>query len=75
VSRTIERLGGRPVPREGFVTDNGNMILDAHGMVLEDPAVVEVELNATPGVVENGLFCRRRADRVLVGDDSGIREI
>ncbi len=71
----IEKLGGRPVLRAGFVTDNENAILDVHGLPLGDPRSMEEDLNQIPGVVTNGLFCRRPADRLLVGTDAGVEEI
>lgn len=75
VAAEIERRGGRPVLRESFTTDNGNLILDVHGMPLPDPARVEAELNLIVGVVENGLFCRRSADLLLVAGDEGVERI
>ena len=75
VAREIERFGGRPVEREGFVTDNGNRILDVHGLVIDDPCELETELNRIPGVVENGIFSRRRADTLIVGTGSGVNVI
>jgi ribose 5-phosphate isomerase A len=75
VARQIEILGGRPVERDRFVTDNGNRILDVHGLRIEDAGRLESLLNGIPGVVENGLFSRRRADLLLVGTDSGVTRI
>ena len=72
VARALVRLGGRPEPREGFVTDNGNGILDVHGLDILDPPALESELNHIPGVVTNGLFARRGADVVLVGTGAGV---
>jgi ribose 5-phosphate isomerase A len=72
VGRTIEGLGGRPVLRDNCFTDNGNVILDVHGLTIEDPSALESELNQIPGVVANGLFGRRRADLLLVGEDTGV---
>jgi ribose 5-phosphate isomerase A len=68
VAREIVKLGGQPVWREGTVTDNGNWILDVHGWRITDPTALEAELNQVTGVVTNGLFARRPADVVLVGD-------
>ena len=65
------KLGGRPVLREGVVTDNGNVILDVHGLAIVDPAALESELNQLPGVVTNGLFARRPADVLLLGTPAG----
>jgi len=75
VAGAIAGLGGRPEPRDGFVTDNGNEILDVHDLEIADPLELESTLNQIPGVVTNGLFARRRADVVLVGADSGVRRI
>ncbi len=75
VARALVRLGGRPEPRTGFVTDNGNEILDVHGLDILDPPALESELNQIAGTVTNGLFARRGADVVLVGTDGGIERI
>ncbi|MCJ7452650.1 MAG: ribose-5-phosphate isomerase A, partial [Steroidobacteraceae bacterium] len=58
--------------RQGFVTDNGNHILDVHGLDIADPAALETELNQVPGVVTVGLFARRPADILLVGTAEGV---
>jgi ribose 5-phosphate isomerase A len=68
VAREIQQRGGMPVWRQGCVTDNGNWILDVHGLSLTDPARVEAEWNQIAGVVTVGLFAQRPADVVLVGD-------
>ncbi len=75
VAREIVKLGGRPVLREGVVTDNGNVILDVHGLAIVDPAALESDLNQLPGVVTNGLFARRPADVLLLGTPQGVRRI
>lgn len=75
VARTLGALGGHPVWREGFVTDNGNVILDVHGLDIADPVALETELNQITGVVTNGLFARRPADLLLVGGDDGVLQI
>lgn len=75
VARRIVGLGGRPVLREGFTTDNGNVILDVHGLTITDPAGLEAELNQLPGVVTNGLFARRPADVLLLGSPGGVRRL
>ena len=72
VARALVRLGGRPERREGFVTDNGNEILDVHGLDILDPPALESEMNHIAGTVTNGLFARRGADVVLVGTGSGV---
>jgi len=72
VARQIVRLGGRPAWREGVVTDNGNHILDVHGLAISDPVALESELNQVAGVVTVGLFARRPADLLLVGTPAGV---
>jgi ribose 5-phosphate isomerase A len=72
VAREIRQLGGRALERSGFVTDNGNVILDVHGLEFSDPAALESGLNQIAGVLANGLFCRRPADLLLVGGDDGV---
>jgi ribose 5-phosphate isomerase A len=74
VSRALVDLGGRPVWRAGFVTDNGNDILDVHGLRIDDPVGLEARIKALTGVVECGLFARRRADLLLVGGPHGVDE-
>ena len=73
VAREVERIGGQPRLREGFVTDNGNAILDVHGLTIAEPARLESELNQIAGVVTNGLFARRGADLLLLGTPNGVR--
>ena len=75
VARSIVALGGNPFWREGVETDNGNAILDVHGLDLVDPGDVEGTLNQVTGAVANGLFARRRADVVLVGAGTGVRTL
>lgn len=75
VARRLAALGGQPVWRENFVTDNGNCILDVRGLRIVDPVTLESEINNIVGVVSNGLFARRAADVLLVGDDDGVRTI
>lgn len=75
VARSIARMGGRPVLREGFVTDNGNVILDVHGLTILNPAELETQLNQITGVVTNGLFARRPADVLLVADDHTVKTL
>jgi ribose 5-phosphate isomerase A len=72
VARELARLGGNPVLREGFVTDNGNQVLDVHGLDIPEPAALESELNQVAGVVTVGLFARRPADILLVGTAEGV---
>jgi ribose 5-phosphate isomerase A len=73
VARAIAALGGRPRLREGFVTDNGNVVLDVAGLAIADPVGLEERLNNIVGVVTNGLFARRGADVVLLGMPEGVR--
>lgn len=72
VARRIARLGGQAKEREGFVTDNGNSILDVTGLDLRDPVQLEREIDGIAGVVTNGVFGRRPADVLLVGTDLGV---
>jgi ribose 5-phosphate isomerase A len=72
VARELVKLGGEPVYREGFVTDNSNVILDVHGLQITDAVELENKLNNITGVVTNGLFAIRPADVVLVGSASGV---
>jgi len=73
VARQIVAMGGQPELREGFTTDNGNLILDVHNMDLVDPVTVEKHLNDLPGVVTNGLWAIRPAEIVLMASGGGIR--
>src|SRR5579883_635484 len=75
VARQIVKLGGDPVYREGFVTDNGNQILDVYNLKLLDPLKLEEKLKEIVGVVENGIFAKRTADVVLLGSAEKVREI
>jgi ribose 5-phosphate isomerase A len=75
VARQIAKRGGRPVWRESFVTDNGNQIVDVHGLKIVDPVALERELNQIAGVVTVGLFAGRPADVVLVGRAEGVEKI
>lgn len=73
VGRELVKLGGDPVYREGFVTDNGNCILDVHNMRILEPKKLEAEINNLTGVVTNGLFAMRPADLLFVGSESGVK--
>jgi ribose 5-phosphate isomerase A len=73
VGRELLRLGGNPELRQGFVTDNGNLILDVHGLSIADPVALEAAINQIVGVVTNGLFARRGADVLLLGTQDGVR--
>jgi ribose 5-phosphate isomerase A len=72
VGRELLRLGGQPVLRENYKTDNGNLILDCHGLSITDPAGLEAHLNNIAGVVTNGIFARRPADVLLLGSAGGV---
>ena len=75
VARQLVNLGGTPVWREATVTDNGNVILDVHGLRLADPAAMEDAIGSIAGVVTVGLFAHRRADVLLVAGDTGVKTI
>lgn len=75
VARQLARLGGRPVLREGFVTDNGNVILDVHGLRIAEPKTLEAQINQIVGVVTNGLFAQRPANLLLLGTGEGVRSL
>ena len=71
VARQMVKLGGQPIYREGFVTDNGNPIIDIHNLKILDPVELENKINQIPGVVTNGLFAQRKADVVLIAKNDG----
>ena len=73
VTRRLATYGGRAVWRQGVVTDNGNHILDVHGLTIDDPPAMETELNQIAGVVTVGLFARRPADVLILGTAQGIK--
>lgn len=75
VARELVALGGEPVLRQGFQTDNGNVILDVHGLKILDPVALEERLNHITGIVTNGLFARRGADILLLGTKNGVRRV
>ena len=75
VSRQFIKAGGQPIWREGFVTDNGNHILDVHDLSMTNPPELEARLNQIPGVVTVGIFAQRPADLLLVAEDNDIRVI
>ena len=75
VGRELRKRGAHPVLREGFKTDNGNLILDCHGLSIVDPVTLEGELNQIAGVVTNGLFARRPADLLLLGTPEGVKSM
>jgi ribose 5-phosphate isomerase A len=73
VARELVKLGGQPRLREGFTTDNGNLILDVYSLSIVDPVSLETAINQIVGVVTNGLFARRGADVLLLGTESGVK--
>jgi len=75
VARKLVGLGGQPVLRQGFATDNGNEILDVHNLKIHDPAALEAQIGLLTGVVEVGLFARRGADILLVAGDGGVQTL
>ncbi|MBX2868048.1 MAG: ribose-5-phosphate isomerase RpiA [Acidiferrobacterales bacterium] len=75
VARSMVKLGGTPVLRSGFETDNGNIILDVENLEILDPAEMETAMNQIPGVVTVGLFALRGANQLLLGGDNGVTEI
>lgn len=75
VGRALLAMGAQPVLREGYKTDNGNLILDCRGLSIMDPPAMEAELNNIAGVVTNGIFARRPADLLLLGAPEGVRSM
>jgi ribose 5-phosphate isomerase A len=75
VARELVKHGGQPVYREGFTTDNGNIILDVHNLEIMEPVKLEEELNNVPGVVTVGIFARRPADVLLLGAPGGVKTL
>jgi ribose 5-phosphate isomerase A len=75
VARRLSAIGGRPVLRAGCVTDNGNHILDVHDLSITDPVALESAVNQIPGVVTVGLFARRCADVLLLGSETGVKQL
>ena len=75
ISRELMKMGGKPIFRNGFTTDNGHQIIDIHNLPMEVPYELEEKINNLPGVVENGIFSKRKADVILSATDSEIKEI
>jgi ribose 5-phosphate isomerase A len=75
VGRELRKLGCQPALRENYKTDNGNLILDCHGLTILDPPKLEAELNQITGVVTNGIFARRGADLLLLGTPDGVKTL
>jgi len=74
VARELVKLGGDPVYRHNFITDNGNVILDLHNLEITQAKILESKINQITGVVTNGLFAQRRADHLILATESGIKE-
>ena len=72
ISREVLKMGGKPVFRKGFVSDNGNQIIDVHNLNINVPFEMEMQLNFIPGVLENGIFSNRRADILLKADNKKV---
>jgi ribose 5-phosphate isomerase A len=75
IARQLIKVGGQPVWREGFITDNGNHVLDVHNLSITNPVELETRLNQIAGVVTVGLFANRGADTLLVGQERGVTVI
>lgn len=75
VARELKQLGGEPKLRAGVITDNGNVIIDVHGLSITDPVGLETQINQIVGVVTNGLFARRGADILLLGTPDGVKTL
>ena len=75
ISREIMKMGGRPVYRNEFITDNGNQIIDVHNFPIQIPIELEEQLNNIPGVVENGIFSNRKADIIINANNNGLQII
>ena len=72
IAREMVKLGGRPVLRENFITDNGNIILDIHNLQISEPLKLEQAINNMPGVVANGIFAMRPANKLIIANNNGI---
>ena len=72
ISREMMKMGGKPVYRNGFITDNGNQIIDVHNLPIEVPFELEEKINNIPGVVENGIFSNRKADVIIKAKETDI---
>ena len=75
VARKFLQLRAQPIWRENFVTDNGNHILDIHDLSISNPIEMENRLNQVPGILTVGIFAQRPADILLIGSDTGVREL
>ena len=75
VARALVKMGGCPEYREGFVTDNGHVILDIYNLTIDNPSALETMINNIPGVVTNGIFSLRPADHVIIATEEGIVDL
>jgi ribose 5-phosphate isomerase A len=75
VARELVKRGGQPVWREGFTTDNGNVILDVHNLEIMEPVKLEQDLNDIPGIVTVGIFAKRPADVLMLGTPEGVKTL
>jgi ribose 5-phosphate isomerase A len=75
VEQSLLNLGGRPLLRKKFITDNHNIILDIHGLKITDPMKLEILINNIPGVVTNGIFAQNAAHILLLGTENGVKEL
>lgn len=75
VARELVKMGGQPVLREGFTTDNGNIILDVHNLEIMEPEKMETAINQIPGVVTVGIFAHRGADVLILGTPEGVEKL
>ena len=75
IARELMKMGGKPIFRNGFTTDNGNQIVDIHNLPIEIPYDLEARINNIPGVVENGIFANRKADIIICASDNNIEII
>ena len=75
ISRELMKMGGKPIFRNGFISDNGNQIIDIHNLPIDIPYDLEARLNNIPGVVENGIFANRKADVIICSTDSSVEII
>ena len=75
ISREVLKMGGKPVFRQNITTDNGNQIIDVHNLNLDVPYDVEEKINNIPGVVENGIFAKRKADKIILSTDKDVQII
>jgi ribose 5-phosphate isomerase A len=75
IGREMVKRGAKPILREGFTTDNGNLVLDCHGLKLLNPPQMEAEIDGLAGAVTNGIFARRPADLLLLAEEKGVRTL